>query len=278
MGEHAERRKTGEEKVTKLRAERDRIKTLIANESEESAKVGREAQELARDAVGGDRKALSKQTALFVKKDEHDRQIKNLKTAGADIDAKLTEAEAELSRFILSEQLEVANSLTERVPRVAASLSDLVTPVVEQAKACEKLIADILANLHLLGERSRYHRLERSLQTAVLDGVRAALNNSFTAANFPLLDDSPRMRGLDFAGVVMPRISNVRRAFEMTLSSRSGIAVKGRSMFLVKTNIGGLFGLEIISGERISLDLDDPDVTKLISQGAVERIGEGVGA
>jgi hypothetical protein len=277
VGEHSEKRQWHEGKVIpKLRAADGELEGQIAEEKEKSAEAGRKSAQLAPRAVSGDRKALSEQADLLRKKSEHDLQVQNLETLRVPIRTQLAEAEAELPRFILCEQLEVANLLAERVPQVAASLTQLVTPCVEQAAACAKLIGDILANLHLLGERSRYQRLERSLQTAVLDGVRAALNNAFSAAGFPLLD-APRLLGLDFAGVVVPRISNVRRAFEMTLHSQTGVAVKGRAMFLVKTNIGGLFGLDVLHGERISLDTSDPDVLSLVSRSAVERI-EGKGA
>jgi hypothetical protein len=228
--------------------------------------------------VSGDRKALSEQADLVKKKAEHDIQASNLETVLAPIRTQLEEAERELSGFISREQLERANSLIDRVPQIATALTQLVTPVVQQATACSKLITDILANLYLLGERSRYQRLERSLQTAVVDGIRAGLNNAFSSEGFPLLD-APRLLGLDFAGVVLPRISNVCRAFEMTLHSQTGVALKGRALFLVKTNIGGLFGLDIVHGERISLDTSDPDVVRLVASGALERVeGKGVAA
>ena len=71
-----------------------------------------------------------------------------------------------------------------------------------------------------------------------------------------------------------PKLDHLLNALEVRLATHSGIASPGRAFFLVKDPIGGLLGMNLKSGKKVSLPIDDLNVRKMIERGLLEKISD----
>jgi hypothetical protein len=263
VGEHSEKRKSHEAKIVKLRADRDGIDSRIAGEKEKAADLGRKAAKLAPDAVSGDEKALSEQNRLLAEESKAKLQAQNLETIAAPIRTQLAEAEAARANLVLAEQIEKIAAEIPKLAEMAKTLSAALTPIARDFGQLKKEISSAAAiALPLVGDSVKVSRLSASLLQHFDAGVRAGFFQIFHAQGLELFD-AVKYSGEDFETVMSRPLGELRRALESRLHTTSGIPVSGRALFIARTNIGGLHGLHIGAGEKISLKIDDPEVVRL---------------
>jgi hypothetical protein len=273
MGEHSNRRVAQEKKIAQLKDDLATIEGKKTDEARQAAECVERAAKLAPEAASGNQKALSEQVKLMDQKSKHQQQIQNLEGVAAPLRAELATAEKELAQMVISEEVEGILEQVADLPSLSKKLAESVGPIAAEFGTFNKRIAALTKRaLPILGDRERVQRLQKDLEQSLSQAVRVQLNAAFGTAGIFIF--ATRFEDKDFSVVMRPPLDNLRRALEAKLSTNAGTPIAGRAMFLALTNIGGLFGLTITAGEKISLPIDDPDVLNMIARGALEKIAD----
>jgi hypothetical protein len=272
LDKHSEARKSHEQKIAKLKEDLAVLEKREAGETQLAADSAAKAAALAFEAAGGNRKALSDQAKHLSEKNEHVLQAQNLEQIAAPIRLQLAAAEADLPRFLLSEQIEAVLERTPELETLSKEISQTI-PRIAQAfgEFRKKTLALVSASLPLLGDRADLQRLETSIRLGLNEALRAQLHKDFSAAGFTIFGS---LEGRDFDFVMRPRLDNLLHALQSKLATESGVATEGRRVFRATTNIAGLLGRNVRVGEMLSLPTDDEAIRKLIANGALEEIVE----
>jgi hypothetical protein len=272
VGEHANARKSHQEKIGKLEDELAVLEKREAGETRLAAESAEKAAALAFDAAGGNRKALSEQAKHLAEKNEHILQAQNLEQIAAPVRQQLAAAEADLPRFMLSEAIE---SVLEQTPELAAlskKISEMIPPVAHAfGEFRKRTLAIVAASRPLLAGRADIQQLETAIQRSFSEGIRAQLHRDFGAEGYVLFGS---LQGGSFEDVVRPKLENLLHALEVKLATHSAATSPGRAFFVAKTNVGGLLGMNVKVGETLSLPVDDPDVRRMVASGALEQVVE----
>jgi hypothetical protein len=277
MRPHAEARQSHEKKIQKLKEDVAVIEQKISGEARSAAECVERAANLAPEAATGNQKALSEQVKLTEQKAKHQQQIQNLEAVAAPLRREVATAETELAHMVISEEIEEILEQVADLPALARELSEaLAVPVAKFGAFNKRIAAVVKKGLPLLGDRERAQRLEKSLQQSVTQAVRVQLSHEFGAQGISLF--ATRFAEKNFAEVMTPPLQDFRQALEVTLHTNIATASEGRALFVALTNVSGLFGMSVKTGERISLPIDDPEVQKLIERGAIKKVAEEKGA
>lgn len=273
MGEHSNRRVAQEKKIAQLKDDLATIEGKKTDEARQAAECVERAAKLAPEAASGNQKALSEQVKLMDQKSKHQQQIQNLEGVAAPLRRELVTAQTELAQMVIDEHVETVLGKFERFPSLLKTLSEaLAVPVAEFGAFGTDIAALCKDALPVLGDRDRVARLQKALEGSLHQAIRVELNRQFGAHGIHIF--ATRFEEKDFASVMSPPLQHLQKALEMKLYTNSGTPIAGRAMFVAKTNIGGLFGLTITTGEKMSLPLDDPTVREMVARGALEQIAD----
>ena len=83
-------------------------------------------------------------------------------------------------------------------------------------------------------------------------------------------------KGETVVSILEKPLRDLSAALESSMHADTPIA--GRAMFRAKTVIAGLHGMHLAPGAVVSLEVDHPDVRRMIDAGALEEISETNGA
>jgi hypothetical protein len=262
-----------EQNILKWEADLATIEQRKSSETRQAAECAERASALAFEAVAGNKKALSEQSALDIKKGEHLRMVDNLEKTAAKLRRDIAAGKIQLEHLLGSEEVAELIDEVADLPSLSRELSEALAVPVAKFGAFEKRItAGCKKAFPVLGNRDRIARLEKALQQSLHQAIRVELNRQFGAVGIHIF--ATRFEEKDFEAVMRPPLEHLRQALEMKLHTNSGTPIAGRAMFVAKTNIGGLFGLTIATGEKMSLPLDDPTVRDMIARGALEQISD----
>lgn len=277
MGKHAEARQAHEKKIQKLKEDVAVIEQKISGEARQAAECVEKAARLAPEAASGNQKALSEQVKLTEQRAKHLQQIQNLEAIAVPLRRELATAETELAHMVISEEVEEILEQVADLPSLSKKLAESVGPIAAEFGTFNKRIEALSKRaLPILGDRERVQRLEKDLQQSLSQAVRVQLNTAFGEHGIHIF--ATRFAQKDFADVMRPALQHLQQALEATLHTNIATTSEGRALFVARTNVSGLFGMSIKTGEKISLPIDDPEVQKLIARGAIERVAEEKGA
>jgi hypothetical protein len=273
VGTHREVRIAHEKKIATIKGELESVEAALFKEQAAEVETDKEISTLALEAARGNRMALKKQHELRTRKAEHNLQSSNIETLAVPIRRALTAAEAELPNFIRAELIErVADGIGE-LPAMVAELSKVIQPIAKAfgqfRSRLEAATAEVLP-LISRGDPERVLTLTNRLRTALVRGVRAELSFGFRSEGLDVLGVS-EFEGKNFQCVVEPILFSMISALEMDLRT-NGVATPGHAEFRAKTNISGLFGVNLRVGEIVSLPLEHKDVKMHLLHGALEIV------
>jgi hypothetical protein len=273
VGTHQQARIAHEKKIATIKGELEPVEAAISKEQAAEVETDKEISTLALEAARGNRVALKKQHELRTRKAEHNLQSSNIEAIAVPIRRALAAAEAELPHFIRAEVIErVANGIRE-LPAMVDELSKVIQPIAKalgefnrRFDAATGEALPIIAG----GDSERISTFTNRLRTAVVRGIRAQLSFEFRSEGLNILSVS-EFEGKNFQCVVEPLLSSMISALEMNLHT-NGAEASGNAEFRAKTNISGLFGVNLRVGEIVSLPLEHKDVKMHLSHGALEMV------
>jgi hypothetical protein len=164
---------------------------------------------------------------------------------------------------------DVDAALTPLTVKIESQMAPMFEPFGKIQSVVEEVAGKILPALG----QDRTARLLELSQTAVARGLRVSLAQNFR---------THKLRGiLDLRDIGEASLTTVIGDFLKSLKGALSTLLppgEGRRIFTSLTNISGLYGLTITAGETLVLYVDDPNVQKLISSGALEEISAAEGA
>jgi hypothetical protein len=265
---HREARIAHDHKIGKVENELAVNAGKIETETATEAKLKKTFLDLGAKAAADDRGALRKQRELAPDLESIQIQIRNLAKRGDEIRNTLAELQRQRPKFVASEIAEDLRAELFAYPADLAEISKIVAPIAGKFRDLNnRLHATVTRAVEIIGAGNpdRTRNLEEKFRTLLERAVRAHLSAEFRAAGFDLFEIP---KGETFKGIVEPFVENLVNAVAINLSPN---AANVRS-FRCATNVGGLLGLDFRVGEIVSLPIDDPNVARMISNGALEQI------
>ncbi len=248
------------------------IATTVKSEADHGQRKRDALQEAAKYVTEKD---LDKHIRAKALADLHGTAVYEDQKTRADLQAKRSALQEELVELNMKGQAEIIRATIAEVAGISDGLSEGVAGFAERCEALEKKLTDIWATVvPFFGpNRERVAPLERSIRESVPQGVKAQLQKSFTPRGI-ILFDVRKYEGEDFVSIMKRPINDLLAALDSAIHSRSNAPVAGRAMFRAKTVVSGLHGMYLRPGDAVSLEVNHPDVRRMIEAGGLELVSE----
>jgi hypothetical protein len=183
------------------------------------------------------------------------------------------ERNANAQEKILRAEIESITKTRASLTAIAAAQESRIAAIVEPVGQIQGIVNEAVKTiLPLLGPSSRTERLRERSEMIAAKALRIELARSFRNHGLKgIFADLRDNSELSFSTVIGDFLESLSAALSTLLPPG-----KGRRSFIARTNVNGLHGLMISAGETLVLHVDDPNVSKLISSGALEELSEGV--
>jgi hypothetical protein len=260
--------------IVKIKSDRASNQGRIGEHQRKAVEAANEAAKSAIDAANGNDKARDRSIKEDANKEFHLKQIRILQNADGEFETQLSAEQSKLNRLLVKEKQEALIGDTGKFHAIATELSDAIAAPAAKCADLKKQLKEIfVAALPLLGDRQRFTALETSINQSVDHAVRSQLQKSFAAVGIDLFD-SKRYQDSDFESVMQKPINDLMAAIETSMHSDSNTPVAGRAMFRARTQVSALFGMHLSPNDVVSLEVNHPDVVKMVAAGGLERISE----
>jgi hypothetical protein len=273
----AEQIKTTQNRIVKIEADRASNRERISGHERKASEYADEAAKFATDAANGNDKALDKHLKAKGTETLHREQARILQATDGELQNQLAEAHATRDWLLIRIELEKLVGDASDLRAIAREFREALAVPVEKSGALKTRLKVIFTKaLPRLGPRKNLAALEKSITQSVDHAVRSQLQKSFGAVGINVADS--RYENADFEVVLEKPIGDLMAAIESAMHTASPERVAGRMMFRARTQINGLHGMHLKAGDTVSLEVNHPDVRRMIDAGALEEIGETKGA
>jgi hypothetical protein len=266
--------KIAQNRIVKIEADRASNLGRIGEHQRKAQEAAAEVMKYGADAANGDGKAREKYDRAKGTETLHREQARQLQNDDGKCESQLSAEQSKLNRLLVKEKQEALIGDTGKFHAIATELSDAIAaPAAKCADLKKQLKETFVAALPLLGDRQRFTALETSINQSVDHAVRSQLQKSFAAVGIDLFD-SKRYQDSDFESVMQKPINDLMAAIETSMHSDSNTPVAGRAMFRARTQVSALFGMHLSPNDVVSLEVNHPDVVKMVAAGGLEQISE----
>jgi DNA repair exonuclease SbcCD ATPase subunit len=266
--------KVTQNRIQKIEADLASILKRIPDHEKQQADAEQDIAKYRADASNGNEAARKKYDAAKVTADLHRDRVRDLKVEASKLQDQLAEAKTKLQWLEVKEKKEGLIGDTAKLRAIATELSDaLAVPAAKLGDLKKQIKQTYVIALPLLGDPQRVKALGQSISQAPDHAVRALLQKSFAAVGIDLFD-SKRYQDLDFESVMQKPINDLMAAIETSMHTDSNTPVAGRAMFRARTQVSALFGMHLSPNDVVSLEVNHPDVVKMVAAGGLEQISE----
>ena len=151
-----------------------------------------------------------------------------------------------------------------------SEVSAIIGPVAAKFRDLKNRLNETVARAIAIissGNPERTRNLEEKFRTLLNRALRVHLSAEFRAAGFDLFE-TQKSDGESFKAIFEPFVESLVTAVAINLPPNGD----GVRSFRCATNVGGLLGLDLRLGEIVSLPITDPNVARMIANGALVQI------